>query len=53
MDKKLTIKISDTDLDAMEDYFTVDFERNYEEEERCRKIVQKIWQRLIKEWDKK
>ncbi len=53
MNKKVTIEISDEELDGMEDYFTVDFERNYEEEERCRKIVQKIWQRLVEVWDKK
>ena len=53
MDKKVTIKVNKTELDAIEDYFTVDFERNYAEEERCRQAVKKIWKKLIKEWDKK
>ncbi len=50
--KNITIKINNKDLDAMEDYLTVDFERDYEEEERCRQITQTIWRKLMKEWDK-
>ena len=53
MDKKVTIKISNKELDALEDYCTVDFKGDFEEENRCRKISIKVWRRLVKEWGKK
>lgn len=53
INKKLTIKVNTKDLDAMEDYLTVDFESNVKEQIRCWNATMKIWKKLVKAWGKK
>ena len=47
--KSITIEVTNAELDAFEDYCVVDFEGDLKEEERCRKVALKIWQRLVNE----
>lgn len=50
--RKVTISVSNDELNAMEDLCVVDFQGNEEKENKARKKSLRIWSRLVKEWDK-
>jgi len=50
--KKVTINVSNDELNALEDYLNVDFEGDKEKEEKMRKKALRIYIRLVSEFDK-
>ncbi len=48
--KKITIAISNNELNAMEDFIVA--ELNKKEEEKFRKVTMGIWQKLVTAFDK-
>lgn len=50
--RKITISVSNDELDGLEDFCVVDFQGNKNKEAKCRKKSLTIWERLVKEWDK-
>lgn len=48
--RKITILISNYEINMMEDYLVCELSK--EKEERCRRMCLRIWGRLVKEWDK-
>lgn len=50
--RKITISVSNDELNAMEDFLIVDFQGNKKKEEKCRRKSLSIWGRLVREWDK-
>lgn len=50
--RKITISVSNDELNAMEDLCVMDFQGNEKQEAIARKKSLRIWGRLVKEWDK-
>lgn len=50
--RKITINVSNDELNAFEDLCVVDFQGNEEKENKARKKSFRIWGRLVKEWDR-
>jgi hypothetical protein len=50
--RKITISVSNDELNDFEDYCVVDFQGDKKKEEKCRRKTLLIWTRLVKEWDK-
>lgn len=50
--KKITIQVSNNELNALEDILTCEF-KDDKEEEKCREKSLKLWQKLVEEFDKK
>ena len=48
--KKVAIEISNRELDAMEDFLTVELSKN--ENEKFRKITLEVWMKLVCAFDK-
>ena len=51
--RKITISVSNDELDAFENICTVDFEGNKDKELKVATKALRIWRRLVTEWDKK
>ena len=51
--KKVTVKMSNEELDALEDYLVCDFGNKKDDKEKCRKRALKLWMKIVKEFDKK
>lgn len=50
--RKITINVSNDELNALEDICTVDFEDNKEKQLKATKKALRIWRRLVTKWDK-
>lgn len=49
--KKVTITVSNDELNALEDFCMVDFRGNLVKRERARKKALIVWGKLVKEFD--
>lgn len=50
--RSITITVTNAELDAMEDYLTIDYGDNSGREEKDRRTALDVWGRLVTEWDK-
>lgn len=49
--KKITVKVKNKELDALEDFLTIEF-KNKKDEEKARKRCLELWGRLVRKYDK-
>jgi len=49
--KKISVKVKNKELDALEDLLTMDYEGDEKKKEKHRKLALNLWARICKEYD--